>query len=202
MGYSQSDVEILAAIEELRATIRNPLLQQTGLFNGTGITSTSPLSVGLELAATGTTFAGGTYTANDAFYIPFRVVTPNAVAYKIAVANGAVASGNVDVGIYDGSRNKLVSSGSTAQAGTTTLQVFDITDTALPMGKYWMAVAIDNATGTMFRQSAGFGAGFTALIDVRKEASAFPLPATATFAAAGTSVATILMGVILRSDWA
>jgi hypothetical protein len=55
------------------------------------------------------------------------------------VLNGATASGNMDVGIYDYAGTRLVSSGSTAQSGTSAFQDFDITDTLLGPGIFYLA---------------------------------------------------------------
>ena len=99
--------------------------------------------------------------------------------------NGSTASGNIDVGIYDLGGAKLVSIGSTAQAGTSAYQVFDITDTTLYPGQYYMAVAMDGTTGTLVRWSPG--AQECRNLAMQQMASAFPLPATATFASVASS---------------
>jgi hypothetical protein len=96
--------------------------------------------------------------------------------------NGATAANNIDVGIYDAAGTRLVSAGSTAQAGTSDLQLFDVTDTLLGPGLFYFAVSFDGTTGTVFRHvvSQNFG---QALGVCQQTASAHPLPATATFAA-------------------
>lgn len=141
----------------------------------------SPLSMGLynavnHLAAT----ASATYpTANMALYVPFWLPTP-LTAIQMFVFNGATVSGNIDVGIYAADGTRIVSSGSTAQAGTNALQAFDITDTLLGPGNYYLAIAADNTTGTQFRTT--FAARHAAGQGCFTQASAFALPATATFA--------------------
>lgn len=119
--------------------------------------------------------------SNAAIYIPFTVSELITVR-KLFSYNGAAASGNIDVGIYDAAGTRLASTGSTAQSGTNTLQVFDITDFVLVPGKYYLAVAMDNTTGTLFAHTAGIAGHHYASGGVMQEASAFPLPATATFA--------------------
>lgn len=123
-------------------------------------------------------------SANRALFIPFRSVSPF-VAKKLFAYNGATASGNIDVGIYDHTGRRLVSAGSTAQAGTSALQVFDITDTLIGVGRFYLGIALDNTTGTLMR----FGVSIqeTQLLGVLHQATAFPLPATATFAAANNA---------------
>ena len=88
---------------------------------------------------------------NKAFYVPVlvdRIVTVK----KMAVIDGATLNGNVDVGIYDEAKNRLVSIGSgTAQAGTSAVQTFDITDTTLNPGLYYLAMSTNSNTATYFR---------------------------------------------------
>jgi hypothetical protein len=123
-------------------------------------------------------------TANLAIYMPFRLPTPTLIA-QLFCSNGTAVSGNVDVGIYDEAGTRLVSSGSTAQAGTSTNQAFNITDMTIGPGLFYLAVAMDNTTGTLFATTAS--ALNLKFMGFAQEASAFPLPATATFATnAGT----------------
>lgn len=122
-------------------------------------------------------------TANIARYYPVLVPEPTIVT-KIAVRIGT-SSGNLDLGIYDEQGVRLVSSGSTAMAATSTMQVIDITDTLLTPGVYYLAIAVDNTTASFnnINNSTGPLAGACSMMGIRQEASAFPLPATATFAA-------------------
>lgn len=128
-------------------------------------------------------------SANRAMYVPFVVETPF-LAQMMFVLNGTVA-GNVDVGIYNDEGKRIVSKGTTAQAGATLLQSFDITDTVLLPGVYYMAMASDSASGQYMRwsinASATTGAQMAASMGVLQQASAFVLPATATFAVAQDS---------------
>lgn len=141
------------------------------------IVSTQSLnSVGGEIVQFQLGFASGAWpSANRAYYVPFSL-RANTLVLKMFVANGSTASGNFDVGIYDTTGTKIVSSGSTAQSGTSTLQVVDITDTLLGPGKYYMALAMDGTTGTAQK--------FTMVaqnnIGTYLQATAFALPATAT----------------------
>lgn len=149
------------------------------------VSTLSALSIGSELAAMAVGApVSGTLTANTAVFVPFRLPGPTTVT-KLWVVNGSAVSGNIDVGIYDESGNRLGSKGSTAQVGTEALQEFDITDISLPVGRYYLAVVLDNGTGTLYRSVVtsalrrGLG---TAIM-----ATAFPLPATATYAAIASS---------------
>ena len=135
-------------------------------------------STGNNLAANA---AGTVYpSANLAIYIPMWVMQPLVAVQMFAYSGATVGTNNIDVGIYDGAGNKLVSSGSTLTANASDLQVFNITDTLLGTGLHYLAVAMDGTTDTLFRINnsipllRGWG--------VRQQASAFALPATATFA--------------------
>jgi hypothetical protein len=138
----------------------------------------APQSLGYALNAMGLGAASVTWpTANKALTVPFSVFSPITIV-KMFVINGAAVSGNIDVGIYSKASQKLVSSGSTAQAGTSAIQEFNITDTLLMPGMYFFAVALDNTTGTleMWNPNAAIGKS----LGVFEQSSAFPLPSTLT----------------------
>lgn len=119
-------------------------------------------------------------SANTAIFVPFTNPRPELVK-KLWSGNGSAVSGNIDVGIYDASGNRLVSSGSTAQAGTNDLQEFDVTDTVIPgPATLYLACALDNTTGQLFRN--GQGSVLMRMYGLVQQTSAFPLPTTATFA--------------------
>lgn len=142
-------------------------------------------SLGLEILGQSLSFGASDFSsaawpgANRALFVPF-VLTKPVIIVKAFCYNGTVANTNMDIGIYDFHGTKLVSSGSVAQAGTSVLQEFDLTDTKLGPGKFYMALAIESVTGTTFRvnpttlELGSFG--------VWQMAAAFPLPATAVFA--------------------
>lgn len=140
-------------------------------------------SIGGGLANINQPFQGcssATYpTGSVAIYVPIQI-SERLLAKKLFAFNGAAVSGNIDVGVYDGLGRRIVSAGSTAQTGTNVLQEFDITDTWLGPGLHYLGIALDNTTGTLF-SSAPTADNLRAL-GVFQEASAFALPATATFA--------------------
>lgn len=140
-------------------------------------------SLGIALGAQNNglvTAASAAYpSANLALFLPFLLGSPTTVT-KLCVVNGGTASGNVDVGIYDAVGTRIASAGSTAQAGTNALQAFDITDVVLGAGLYYLAVAKDDTTGTILRVNPV--AEILRAFGCFQMASAFPLPATATFA--------------------
>lgn len=150
-------------------------------------------SVGLITSSADTNTAWP--TANKALYIPIRITHP-CVALRMLVLNGATASGNMDVGIYDYAGTRLVSSGSTAQSGTSAFQDFDITDTLLGPGIFYLALALDNTTGTIGMHTVF--PRYLRAAGVQEQGTAFALPATATFATASVQVLP-RMGLTVRN---
>ena len=152
------------------------------------ITPWSLESIGAKLYGMGAgnmTGVGSTAypSANLAIYIPFTIAKP-IVVVKLFSYNGATVSGNIDMGIYTADGTRLVSIGSTAQATTSNVQEFDISDTLLNAGLYYLAVAKNDTTGTLFAVASGSAVAALATMGIAQQASAFPLPATATFATA------------------
>src|SRR5574341_2665086 len=99
------------------------------------ITTRSLFSMGVELAAVAAAAPSSQawLVANRATYIPFNLPVDGIVQH-LAVQNGAAVSGNINIGIYDAALARIVSSGSTPQAGTNQVQSFNITDTFLKAG--------------------------------------------------------------------
>lgn len=159
---------------------------QTQECNPIAISTGSPESIGVELSAYLTTSVLTTAwpTANLALYVPFVVHRPWTVL-KMLIENGATVGGNVDVGVYDGQQNRILSSGSTAHAGASGVQTFDVTDTLLVPGAYFMAVTFDNNTSTI----RGWATAVTlnSGCGVLQQASAFALPSPAVFAACASA---------------
>ncbi len=127
-----------------------------------------------------TAVAGQTWpTANKAFYIPITITSPITVAYMMTRIS-TVSSGNVDVGLYSVDGTRILSSGSTGAGTVNVVQSFNVTDTVIGPGVYYLAMACDNTTATFLAWIPALqalrGAG------VMEQTSAFPLPATATFA--------------------
>lgn len=141
-----------------------------------------------ELTENGVCSSATWPTANLALYIPFTVSIPITV-YQIATYNGSAVSGTFDVGIYDVTGVRLVSwaaansNTGVTQAGTTTLQLVDIADTALTPGVYFYAQCVDNITAAFLRWTTGFSAIGLEGFGVQQQAvGSVVLPSTATFA--------------------
>lgn len=155
-----------------------PVLLNTDRFI---ISPASPFCIGEALNALGLGISTAVWpTANKALYVPFSVQSPITVT-QFFWENGGTLSGNVDVGIYDLGGKRLVSSGSVAQSGTSVIQSVDTTDLLLQAGAYYLAMAMDNGTGQIGRWSPS--AAYGRALGLAEQATAFPLPATATFAA-------------------
>ena len=105
------------------------------------------------------------------------------VIVKLFILNGATvnAANNIDLGIYSEDGTRLVSSGSTAQGSANTLQEFDITDTLIGPGKFYLAQACDTTAAT-FWQFPLNAVWHAKAVGIKEQATAFALPASATFA--------------------
>jgi hypothetical protein len=137
-------------------------------------------------------------TANLAVFVPFWVPEP-VVIYKMGWGNGAAVAGNIDVGIYDEAATRLVSSGTTAQSGTATLQVVDVADTTLARGRYYLAMASDTSGITQKVLAALPAAGIPQSLGLLQQAAAFVLPATATFAKYASAFIPLVMAQAYRT---
>jgi hypothetical protein len=151
------------------------------------ITPWAPIeSIGIKLTAHGflmNSTVGAVYpSSNLAIYVPF-VLRRQITAAQLFWYNGATVSGNVDIGIYTAGGARLVSSGSTAQANASVLQVVDITDTTIGPGLFRLALAMNNTTGTLISVATGL-LGFLSAMGVTQQATAFALPANSTIATA------------------
>jgi hypothetical protein len=123
--------------------------------------------------------SSGTWPVNNkAFFYPFRLHTFE-TAYQLLFWVGATSSGNIDVGIYDSQKNRIVSSGSTAMSATVNAwQELNITDTPLPPGDYLLAGACSTTVGTVFRVAISSTADELSMpaIPVYEQTSALALP--------------------------
>lgn len=152
--------------------------------------SVSPDAGGGFLFTLGSIFNPSSTTwpaANRAIFVPFTLYEPATIA--IMWHSNGVASGNLDLGIYSIDGTRIISKGSTASSGLNTNQILDITDTPLAAGKYYMACAFDNTTATSYAYAGTTRQSLMKLTGIYQMDSAFPLPATATFATfTGTTI--------------
>lgn len=155
----------------------------SGLGPTVTINPRAPDSVGVQLIGTNVGSPASTAwpSANLAIFVPFVLARPFLVV-KMFIKNGTPANGNTDLGIYDSEGTKLVSSGSTARSGATQFQEFDIADTLIGPGQFYMAAAHDG-TGNFFSYT-WFSLQVTQVFGLFDTATSFALPATVTFRAA------------------
>lgn len=128
-------------------------------------------------------------SANTAYFVPFALGSPF-IARKMAFGCGTTAGGNCDVGIYDTEGNRIVSSGATARSASSEV-IVDITDTYLDRGIYYMAMSHDGTNNIVFVTPSGTSPvplQKARLAGVVQMASAYVLPATATFAAVSSAI--------------
>ena len=158
----------------------------------------SPEVVGVQISALSLAapVSQAIWGANIALYIPFSIATA-ITANRLFCVNGAVPAGNVDIGLYDSGGVQLVSSGSTVQAGANVPQYFDIADTALQPGSYYMALVANNVATPFFQYNST--AALFAMMGIVQQAAAFPLPAPAVFAAMAVT-AIPLFGISRRAS--
>ncbi len=93
-------------------------------------------------------------TANLGLFIPFFLPC-RFVLRRMFCLNGSAVSGNIDLGVYSMDGSKIVSAGSTAHSGTSTVQIVTVTETVLAPGRYYMALSCSNTTSQFLRQSIG-----------------------------------------------
>lgn len=124
--------------------------------------------------------------ANRAIYIPFRIGSPFTFT-KIWGLNGTSAFQSFDIGIYSEGGTRIISTASQAQAGTSAIQSFTVASTTLAPGLYYFGVAKDGTSGTVNSMSI-LNAPTLQTLGLFQQASAFPLPATSTFASVASDV--------------
>lgn len=143
--------------------------------------SENSLSDAIRFATSGTQSNSTAWpTANMALYIPFTL-NQTITVQKFFTANGTATGNNVDIGLYAQDGTRLVSAGSTAQSGTSTIQYYSVTPLTIGPGAYYLALAVNGASSTFVAHTAGSSRNFKA-VGVYEQTSAFALPATATFA--------------------
>lgn len=129
-------------------------------------------------SAYGVPASGGAYPTTDlAFYIPVRVP---AVVVIVKMWVGIVtAAGNIDVGIYNISGSRIVSTGLVAAS---TSGIFDITDTTLQRGIYYLAITATSTTMQLQKNDRTAYESQQTGIFVQQLSTGASLPSSATFA--------------------
>lgn len=135
-------------------------------------------------------------TANQARYVPFWIPEPITVV-KLLAYNGATAAGNTDIGLYDAAGNEIVGIAAAAQTGTAVWQEFDVADTPIAPGLYFVGLLNTTTTGTYSawaNKEVGRACG---VYSQAVGAGTLPSP-TATFAALDAAVIPVV-GIATRT---
>jgi hypothetical protein len=147
------------------------------------ITTYSSFGPSVKGGSSGTLLPGSfAWVANQAVYMPVFLPWEYPVK-RVWWANGATnTTSNVDFGIYTPSGQRLYSTGSTVMGTVNVPQyVTPAVPFVLPAGQYYFAYVNDNTTNRAFGNAVATAAN-GALSGLLSQASALPLPATATFA--------------------
>jgi len=156
-------------------------------------------SIGAGLIATGGTVfnsvASTVLGVDVLIYIPFSI-GDRILVKQLFCYNGATVNGNVDVGIYSAIGKLIISAGSTAQTGASVLQLFDIADTPLDPGDYYLCIGTNSATATFF---AGTTVALTGkALGLLQDTSIIPLPTESVFTTYALTMVPIV-GLTIRT---
>jgi hypothetical protein len=122
-------------------------------------------------------------SANLAIAMPV-FISDHCTVRLLTANNGTVVSGNIDVGIYRQDFTLAVAMGGAAQSGTSAIQTFNVTDTVLSPGWYYLAASMDNVTGRIAAFTGG-SVQISQSLGAAQMAAAYPLPSTFTPAVIG-----------------
>lgn len=132
--------------------------------------------------------------ANQAAYFPIRLRTPYLLASMYVLFGSITSTKNWDIGFYDKYGTRLWNNGSFAGTSDTFITKTLGTPILLSPGTYFMALASSSATSNGVVRRAPARSGMLNLTAIYQQGTAFPLPATATFAAV-TNVIIPVMGI-------
>lgn len=136
-------------------------------------------------------------TANLALYYPFTLTKPILVRQMYNVT-GTTSAGDVCVGIYDWAWTKIVTASST-QGTASVVQAFNVTDTVIGPGQFYLALMMSSTTGTFTKGTFGLFSETNAL-GMAQQVTAGTLPPVATPATVSTGNNTVaLFGLTTRT---
>lgn len=142
----------------------------------------------------------GLGVAPMAQYTPV-VLRSQITVFQLGWLNGANIAGNLDAGIYDKAGNRIVSTGSTAHAGASLIQMVDTADVTLTPGVYYLANATDTSGGTQTIARYQMGTiGLMRACGIVQQAI-FPLPSAASFATNAQTSVPLVFGAIEGSTF-
>lgn len=122
-------------------------------------------------------------TNNQAFYAP-------ATLHGAATITGVMVhvrnqNGNISVGLYSEAGTRLATSGSVSCPAAGVSEVVFTSAYTAPPGRYYLALSASGTTATFTAISSGVASGQPPF-NARTQATAHPVPATATFSDTGT----------------
>lgn len=135
-------------------------------------------SLGVELRGMVATTGGVAWPlGNIGLFVPFHV--PESVTiYKLWFGISTFAACNVDIGIFLEDGTLVVSMGTTALVNSG-VNTFDITDTRLARGRYYMGLCVDAVTAGLFTVSVPSAAVVQGLGVMKDTACAPPMSTNA-----------------------
>lgn len=160
--------------------------------------SYSPLSIGVPMRLNGgapvAAVAWG--TANQARYVPFWI-TDFCTIVKLMVYCGATGGGNNDMGLYDANGAEVVGVAAAAHPAAAAWHEFDIADTPLVPGLYYVGLLNTTTTATFLAWQNKEIGRLAGVFSQAVGAGTLPSP-TATFAALDAAVVPVV-GMALRT---
>jgi hypothetical protein len=133
------------------------------------------------LAVAGAPASNNWPTANLAIYIPLSLPWSYTVN-RVFWINGATVGGNCSVAVLDSAGVRLATSGSTVTSGASTIQYVTLgSPLVMSAGRYFLGISFSGTT-TVSWLTTGVTADFGRMMGLFQQASAHPIPTTATFA--------------------
>lgn len=132
--------------------------------------------------------------ANITIYVPLLIHRP-VIAYQLWVRLGGATAGLVGMGIWDETGTRLISTAQTPVGSFNTMQYFDITDTALTRGTYFVGVW----NGTSTNRWNSFSTNGTAqLRSLGLYQQTGPMPSPAVFSVVSSITSVPNCGILAR----
>lgn len=117
-------------------------------------------------------------TANLMQLVPVRVPYRYPVQ-SLYTYNFATVAGNLEIGVYSTDMTKIVSTGSVAQAGASTIQSVNV-DAVLEPDMYYLALASSSTTATFAGSAMGTATRLRYMGLLQQALAGLPMPAAAT----------------------
>jgi len=137
-------------------------------------------------------------TQYRAIYVPVGVPR-RCIVLELGFVNASTGAGNVDVGIYNSAGVRLVSTGTQAKGTTTSIWTYNVTDTTIGPGLYYIALNLDTATDTVYGTTATAPTPMARGL-LTETLGSITLPATATWAYDQTLAFVPLVNALLVTE--